>query len=275
MKKHVLILGGSGLVGRAIAGHLIIGEDIHICSTYHSSSRYNIGSSYPLDVGDIEGVRRLLETTKPTHVISCLRGDFKQQLACHKEVAAYLKTNGGRLYYCSTLNVFDKDISRGHDETDQPEASSEYGQFKVACEELITDILGHRAIILRLPQVWGKSCIRLDQLEEAYKNGESVIVFPKLYYNVASDNMIAKQVRNIMENELEGIFHLASTDTIQYSEFYRRLSEVLGYKKMLFDHNEEEQGQFVLIPNRVKQFPHDLQETCEGVINYITGANFV
>lgn len=275
MKKHVLILGGSGLVGRAIAGHLMIAEDTHICCTYHSSSRYNVGTSYPLDVGDIEGIRQLLETTKPTYVVSCLRGDFEQQLTCHKEVSSYLKTHGGRLYYCSTLNVFDKDISCGHDEMDQPEASSEYGQFKIACEELITGILGHRAIILRLPQVWGKSCIRLDQLKETYKNGEGVMVFPKLYYNVASDNMIAKQVCHIMENEMEGIFHLASTDTIQYSEFYRRLSEVLGYKKMQFDYNEEEQGQFVLITNRVKQFPKDLQETCQDVINYISGANFL
>lgn len=50
-KKHVLILGGSGLVGRAIAGYLMIDEDIHICSTYHSASIYNVGTSYPLDVG--------------------------------------------------------------------------------------------------------------------------------------------------------------------------------------------------------------------------------
>ncbi|QUI24657.1 sugar nucleotide-binding protein [Vallitalea pronyensis] len=275
MKKQVLILGGSGLVGRAIMGQLMMDKHVKISTTYHSSTRYTMGTSYPLDVDDIESVKQLLKKVQPTHVISCLRGDFKQQLACHKEVAAYIKKHNGWLYYCSTLNVFDQDISQGHHEEDKPQASSEYGQFKIDCEKLLLDILDQRAVILRLPQVWGKSCIRLDQLREANNHGKRITLYPKLHYNVASDHMIAKQVAHIMGHELTGIFHLASIDTILYSEFYRKLSEALGLKKIIWDEQEDEQGQFVLIPNRVKQFPKHLQETCDDVICYVAGADFV
>jgi len=82
-----------------------------------------------------------LNTLKPEIVISCLRGNYDEQLILHTEISKYLKKSNGRLYFCSTTNVFDNDLSKPHYEDNMPSSCTEYGQFKIECEKRIIDIL--------------------------------------------------------------------------------------------------------------------------------------
>ena len=130
--NRVLILGASGLVGKALIEELEGNYDIY--GTYHSN-----GSSsdklFRLDMDHMESISSILEELEPGIVISCMRGDFEQQINLHILVANYLRKNGGRLYYCSTANVFDGDVSRPHYEDDETNAESDYGNFKIAIND--------------------------------------------------------------------------------------------------------------------------------------------
>ena len=123
------------------------------------------GNAVLLEKGE-EALQSVLDAAKPEVVISCLRGDFAQQLEVHRFLADYLRERPGtRLVYLSTANVFDALNETPHIETDPPQAQSEYGCFKIACEQMLTERLGEQLLILRLPIVWGKNCPRLQILK--------------------------------------------------------------------------------------------------------------
>lgn len=263
--KKVLVLGGSGLVGKAVINEISKNPEFQVYGTYYKNrAGLYPNRSFAMDIEIPSNINRSLDIVKPDIIVSCLRGDFKHQLSMHIKAAEYLKKNNGRLYFCSTTNVFDNDMSRPHYENDMVNSFTEYGKYKIECEKRITEILQHNAIILRLPQVWGKNSPRLDQLY----NNETVTVYPKLFCNMNTDVIIAKQLLYIIESNLKGIFHLAAEDVINHKDFYRELIKWLGYDVRLQESYDEE-GYFALLSNRNEEFPDELRYKNESVINYL------
>lgn len=269
--NKVLVLGGSGLIGTAIIKEMDKYEKYDIYTTYYEHlPSINKGSCFKLDLEDVENISCILNNIKPKIVISCLRGDFEKQLILHTNVAKYLKENNGKLYFFSTTNVFDNDCSKPHYEDDEPNSSTDYGRFKIACEKSVIEILEENACILRIPQVWGKESPRLRELINTINKNEAVTVYPKLILNVNSDEMIAKQLSYIIENRLIGIFHLASEDIDNQSSFYKKLIMELGFKTVLMNESLEEEGYFELKSKRMNEFPEYLIVNSKAVIEYLT-----
>lgn len=267
----ILVLGGSGLVGRAIISEMKQYKEFQLYATYYENTTpLNQDKSYKLDIENPADINNILNATKPQSVISCLRGDYNKQMVLHTKVAEYLRENGGRLYFFSTANVFDNDLSKPHYEDDSPNSSTDYGQYKIACEKRIVEILQDNACILRLPQVWGKASPRMKQLLESMSNNEKVIVYPKLFLNTNTDEMIAKQVSHIIMNKLNGIFHLAAEDVINHKEFYNELINRLGFNSARIEENLEEEGCFALLSKRSNEFPERLRIANKSVIGYLT-----
>lgn len=268
--ESILILGGSGLVGRAIIDELNKNSDIKVYSTYFENpSALTQGGDFKLNIENLHDIDIILEETKPQCVISCLRGDFNKQLVLHEYVAEYLKNTNGKLYFFSTLNVFDNDLTKPHYEDEPQNSSSTYGQYKLACENKIQEILKDNACILRLPQVWGKACLRKTSLLKSLNEKEKIIVYPKLINNSTTDILIAKQLCYIMENRLKGIFHLVAEDLINHKEFYEKLILGLGFTNPKFKENLEESGVFALLSKRFDEFPKELRITNNEVIDYL------
>lgn len=139
MKKKVLIIGGSGLVGRAIKKELD-GTYI-VCIT--SRHRLNTQNAYQLDISDVSRLLNILNLTDPDVVVSSLRGDFDTQMKFHEILADWIKDNSisresaKKLLFISTTNVFDGDLSRPWTEKDVPLPESDYGIFKRDCEKCL------------------------------------------------------------------------------------------------------------------------------------------
>lgn len=269
--NKVLVLGGSGLVGTAIIKEMDKYEDYEIYSTYYKHMpSTNKSLCFKLDLEDVDNISCVLKNIEPKLVISCLRGDYDKQLILHTKVAKYLKENNGKLYFFSTTNVFDNDSSKPHYEDDAPNSRTDYGRYKIACEEIVIEILEENVCILRIPQVWGKYSPRLRELINTINKNEVVTVYPRLFLNVNSDEMIAKQLSYIIENKLSGIFHLASEDIENYSSFYKKLIMALGFKTVPINENLEEEGYFALKSKRMNEFPEYLRVYSKAVIEYLT-----
>jgi dTDP-4-dehydrorhamnose reductase len=266
--KRVLILGGSGLIGKAVIARISRDPDFQVCATYFSNILLHDNvCCYKLDVGEPGSISSILNIVKPQIVVSCLRGDFKKQLSLHSIISEYLKQTSGILYYFSTTNVFDGDLSRAHYEDDAPVSQTDYGRFKIECEKTIKEILRENACILRIPQVWGKVSLRMVEL-----NGpKEITLYPELFINTNTDNMIAKQLCYIINNGLRGAFHLAAEDLICHKEFYLRLIKNLGASPAVHD-DYNEKGNFALLSKRSGEFPLELRFTNEDVINSITAS---
>ena len=192
--QKVLVLGGSGLVGKAIITEINKCKEFETYATYFQGSiPLNQNRSFKLNIENLDNINSILNTVEPEIIISCLKGDYDKQLILHTEIAEYLKKSQGRLYFCSTTNVFDDDLTKPHYENDLPSSCTEYGKFKIDCEKIITGLLHDNACILRLPQVWGKDSPRMKELLKSLTNNEKVIVYPKLYINTITDVVIAKK----------------------------------------------------------------------------------
>jgi dTDP-4-dehydrorhamnose reductase len=268
--NKVLILGGSGLVGAAVINEMTEYSQFDVYSTYFQNPiLLNQGRCFKLDIEEENSINSILNTLKPQIIISCLRGDFNKQLILHVKTAEYLRENGGSLYFFSTANVFDNDLSKPHYEDDLPTSHTDYGQYKIECEKKISEILNDNACILRIPQVWGKGSPRMMELLNSLNNNKGIITYPKLYHNTITNVMIAKQLCHIINNDLKGIFHLVSEDIINYKDFYKELITGLGFRNARIEENFEEEGYFALLSKRTNEFPDELRFTNKSVINYL------
>jgi dTDP-4-dehydrorhamnose reductase len=266
----ILILGGSGLIGRAVINEMNKYNQFDVYSTYFQNPlSLNKDRSFKFNIEDEDNISSILNTLKPYIIVSCLRGNFNKQLILHIKIAEYLKKNGGKLYFFSTANVFDNDLSRPHYEDDLPNSHTDYGQYKIKCEKKIVEILGDNACILRIPQVFGESSPRMKELLQSLHNNKGIAVYPKFFHNTNTDVMIAKQLCYIINNNLKGIFHLTSEDVVNYKDFLNELISGLGFKNSRIEENFDEKGYFALLSKRSNEFPEELRFTNKSIINYL------
>lgn len=269
--NKVLVLGGSGLVGRAAVKEMSKDKDYEVYGTYaHNPAPWLGSKGLQLDVGRPSDVENVICGLKPDIVLSCMRGDYDNQLSLHVKIAEYLADHDGRLYFCSTANVFDNDLSRPHYEGDTPDAATDYGQYKQECEKLLSKILGGNCCILRLPQIWGTNCPRMSMLQASIARDEEVEVYPGLLYNANTDVMLSRQIHYIIRHRLSGIFHLAAEDIISHMDFYSRLLAVLGHSNARLKENPDEKGYMALLSSRHDELPPELRISNEDVIRHMT-----
>ncbi|WP_075617707.1 sugar nucleotide-binding protein [Paenisporosarcina indica] len=266
--RKLFILGASGLVGKALVEECKDGFDIY--GTYSSSAlKMPEANQYRLQINEIDKMKDIVESIKPDAVISCLRGDFDQQLIFHKELALIIKNIESILYYFSTANVFDGDFSQHHSELDTPNATSPYGKFKINCENTLQEILNERAVILRIPQIWGEKSPRMDIIKSGIENNH-IDVYSNLECNNLSDTLLAKQLKYIMENKLNGIFHLGSVDMMTHERFIGKLAKSLTYKELHFNHSLFQQitdNCYFGLKSYRNDIPKSLQQTNAEIIS--------
>ncbi|MDX8344942.1 sugar nucleotide-binding protein [Rossellomorea sp. YZS02] len=230
--KKLLLLGASGLVGKALVKEC--GDSFDVYGTYATRPLDLPGDKqYQLDISDKEKMKGVIQDIKPHVIISCLRGDFDQQLEFHRELAKEIEHTESTLYYFSTANVFDGDFTRHHAEEDKPNAASPYGKFKVECENLLQELLQERAVTIRIPQIWGRNSPRLDQIKSGIKEG-SMDVYSNLECNHLTDEWLAKQLKYIILHERKGIFHLGAVDMMTQAQFVEELVGCLTNKDITF-----------------------------------------
>ncbi|MDP4084616.1 MAG: sugar nucleotide-binding protein [Bacillota bacterium] len=270
--KKMLILGVSGLVGTAIAKECK--DFFEVYGSYVSSTiKLPIKKQIQLHVGQIEKLRETIQSVKPDIVISCLRGEFSQQLEFHKELALQLVDSHTILYFFSTTNVFDGDFSRFHSEIDIPFAESDYGNYKIQAENIVREMLGERAVIIRIPSIWGKESLRMNIVKEGVQKNQVINVYRNLIRDNLLDTLLAKQLRFMIEKELKGIIHLRSVDKITEAEFYERLLlKLTGQTSQLkhISYGEPKTTYYFGLNSNRYDIPQQLQCTNDYIINELT-----
>lgn len=270
-----LILGASGLAGSAImralqaAGYSVSGT----CRTPREDGGPPALLHFDLD--EPQSIMPLLEDVRPDTVISCLRGDFTRQLEAHRLLADFLHQHSGTLIYLSTANVFDGDLSRPHYEEDTPCSDSAYGQFKIACEQLLQARLGENCIVLRPPEIWGWDCPRLRALVKSAREGTPLQTYENLSVNYTTDAQIARWTAFILKHDLRGVFHVGTQDTSDYTAFLDRLAAQLDLPRPIYtvEQNNVPAYQAVL-PGR-SEIPAELQLSVQNVLHDLSKATIL
>lgn len=268
--NRILVLGASGFIGKTVScylkkEHMVFGT---FCN-HRDNSLPDVSMRY-LDVKEPDAVRPILEEIRPDWIISGLRGDFESQLVFHERLAEEMKLYpDSRLCYLSTANVFDGAADKPHSEMEQPKAESEYGQFKAACENMLLRILGDACVILRIPLVLGTDCPRIRGLFIDAEKGVPVRTRTNCYVNVTTDVQIAAFLRYLMEIQGNGIYHVGSTDWINYDELMRKLCIRLGLTKVSFIDESSEAKEYLGVLSTREEIPGGLKLTIDQLFDSI------
>ena len=226
-KHRVLILGASGFLGNAIYKELCpyfktygtYCRDNKALQNNHQFYQYNMEED---DIFDI------LETVKPTIVISALRGDFALQITAHTHIFEYVKGHKCKLIFLSSANVFDAYSKFPSYERDTTLSNSVYGHFKIKIENLLSKLPKRKAAVLRLPMVFGSHSPRIKKFKEQLLNQVPIEIFPNLIMNVTTDSRLTQQIHYIINRGKYGVFHLGSKDLVHHDDFVKEIIESLG-----------------------------------------------
>lgn len=265
--ETILILGASGLVGKALSKELAKNHKVQ--GTYSTKKTKEADISFQVENG---GISEILKQTKPSRIINCLRGDFKLQLKAWEEILSYAKEAKAWVYLCSTANVFDEDFLKPHFRNEKPSAESDYGKFKIQCEEMLISECKDRSAIFRLPMIWGKASPRMDKLIADLKANNKIQVYSNGYFSNNTDIMLAKQIAYIINNNLSGIFHTSSTEAINHFQFIKAIAEKLGYENVEYEKEILEGNKYFLavLPEE-REWEKQLEITNEDIIEYLCG----
>lgn len=265
-KHRILILGASGYLGNAIYKEL--GPYFKTFGTYRTPK--NVFESnkqffhYNVEEDD---VYEILEATKPTIIISALRGDFNAQTIAHQHIAEYVLEYGTKIIFLSSANVFDAYSKYPSYELDKTLSHSIYGHFKIKIENMLLRLPKKKVAVLRLPMVFGQQCPRIQEMKLFISENESVEIFPNLIMNVTLDKKVTQQIHYIINREKYGIFHLGSTDLVHHDEFVKQILEAISPKKIslkqVYTTNDD---RYLAVLPKFNKLPKHLQITSDKVL---------
>ncbi|WP_179019716.1 sugar nucleotide-binding protein [Winogradskyella forsetii] len=269
-KHRILILGASGYIGNAIYKEL--GPYFRTFGTYRVEKKeYKSNQQFIQYIVEEDDIYEILEATKPSIIISALRGDFNAQVIAHQHIAEYLAVTSCKLIFLSSANVFDAYSQYPSYELDKTLSHSVYGHFKIKIENLLLRMPKKQIAIIRLPMVFGTGSPRIQELKDAITENEAVEVFPNLIINVALDKKITQQIHYIINRNKYGIFHLGSTDLVHYDEFIKDVLAIITKKKVVlkqvFTTNDD---RYLAVLPKFNKLPKHLQITSEVVLEELS-----
>lgn len=268
----ILIFGASGYAGSKIR-EMLLTEYNNVYGTYFTKSKdyENDRFMFQYELGDEEALKQILDVLDPDIVISSLTGEFSLILSSHKIIADFLaEKQNKRIIFISTSNVYDGSLKEVHTELDIPKAESEYGKFKIECENVLLNRLGENTIIIRVPEIWGIDCPRIQKFKGNISNQLPIQTFENIYVNYTTNKQIAQWILYIIKNDLKGTFHVGSKDICEYIEFQNLLYKRLNLATPLYNIKKFDTKLYqAVLPNR-KEIPEYLQRSILEIIDEIT-----
>lgn len=267
-KHRVLILGASGFIGHAIYKELC--AYFRTFGTYRTPNKIHEENhhffQYNVEEDDVYVV---LKATKPSIIISSLRGDFRAQTMAHQHIVEYLIEHDCKIIFLSSANVFDAYSKYPSYELDKTFSDSIYGHFKIKIENMLLRLPKKKVAILRLPMVLGSQSPRLKEIKLHLQEKTAIEIFPNIIMNVTTDSKVTQQVHYIINRNKYGIFHLGSVDLVHHDEYIKDIISQIDSKngvvyKHVYTTNED---RYLAVLPKFNKLPKHLNITSKEVLD--------
>lgn len=246
---RMLVVGASGLLGHDLC--LLLKDRYQIFGTYFEHPLDIEGvESARLDISSSEEVQRCVEAVRPDILLLCAamtgvdacedEPDLADELnhrAVERLVGQLVGTDA-KLVHVSTDYVFDGDSHRPYTETEDPAPGSIYGRSKLLGEQAALAREG--ALIVRVSSVWGPDPRAgrrsfagwvLRSLDE----GNTIKLFTDQRVTPTYTGSFARTLPEMLERDLEGVYHLVSSDCLTRHESGLVLATVFGLETELIE----------------------------------------
>ena len=237
--KPWLVVGGDGLIGRALVRHLS-GEGRDVLAT--TRRRGLAGPTRPfLELSrDPSG----WAPSQPVEVAFLLAASANQQSCCADPavsrrinvdhtvaLARGLVAQGAFVVFTSTNLVFDGEAPR-YPTCASPTPTSEYGRQKAEAEQALL-ALGAPVAVVRLTKVLAADMPLIGGWIEALKAGRPVDAFSDLICAPMPVGYVAQALTRIGAAGRSGLYHLSGADEVSYVDLARSLASRLGADRTL------------------------------------------
>jgi len=248
--KRVLVCGSNGLLGQRLA-FLLDGESEYevLHSSYHRSfvNDQALIDYTQLDISNRSDVKSLISSYRPdivlnaaalTNVDFCEREReqaWKVNVAGVEHLVEVCRRINAKLIHVSTDYVFDGKFGN-YTETDRANPVNYYGKTKLAGENVILSS-GIEYAILRTILVYGigvnvKNNFALWVINNL-NEGKPIRCVDDQISNPTHVHDLAMAMKNVMERNANGLFHISGAETINRYNFALRAAEIFGYDKSL------------------------------------------
>jgi nucleoside-diphosphate-sugar epimerase len=234
--NKVLILGGSGLLGKSLVQYFINHNFQVGALSRHCKSKNNRFINYAVDVLNYEKLE--LVVSQYDFVINCIGQITNPIHECVSintkgitNIVEAVKKNGNYLIHLSTVSVYGSSSTVTEETAVEPE--SVYGSLKYFSEYQISQNLTNY-VILRISNLYGKFQIKgiLAYILRSFHNNEKALFFNndgslKRYYLHIDD--LTYIIKLILYKRLKGIYNLIGSDFLTIKQLITLSEKVLDY----------------------------------------------
>lgn len=237
----ICVIGGSGVIGSKFVEGFSNDNDVYY--TYFQNIIENCDNHKRLDITDKESTINYIKNLKPDIVIQSAALANVDLCETNKKLADMINIDGckniiegckitnSKIVFISTSFVFDGKKNE-YFENDKTSPSTHYGVTKLRGEEIVKDS-GLPYLILRTdqPYCWIKKGQRINSVLRVL----STLQEGKILYEVEDwfntptyvPELVSITVK-LIKNNLNGIFHVVSSDFISRYEWSIRTSRIFG-----------------------------------------------
>lgn len=219
---HVLVLGGTGFVGRNLVRHLLTDGGFRVQAPKRAE----------LDVTDFAAAETLLRAIKPDIVVNCaastgigaIEGQSAvEQLNIHMPArwAELCARAGCRFVHLSTDQIFPGTQAVPYRETDAGGAVSTYGITKFWGEQAV---LAHaRHLVARTSFVFGADGNTfMSRLPRLLAGNQPLKVVTGIRASCTHVSRLCEYLGKLMRAEAQGVFHVANRGEVSWEAFAAR-----------------------------------------------------
>jgi len=240
---RILVVGGSGFIGRYLAPHLAstLGEEV-FCTFRSRAPGGDVNHWYRLELTDSVALERLFGLIQPEVVVHLAAladvGTAEREperatainVAATENIASLCAAHGSRLVFVSTEYVFDG--RQGfYGEADSPNPVTHYGRTKLE-GELATARLAPGGSVVRTSIVYGWPAPGrrnyVPSLVERLRGGETCAGSTHVMRSPVYVERLVEGIARLVLDHHPGIHHIAGSDWVSMYEFAARVAAAFG-----------------------------------------------
>ena len=240
----ILVLGGSGLIGRKILEKFK--NQFDIISTHSNNPPSNNTHSTKVSLPDDWMIlKNLIEKEKPDVVINTMaysnldfceehkKDAFSLHVEMMEKISSICSKTNSKVIFISTDYVFDGKQNKKYSEDAEPNPINYYGSTKVLAEKIVLKNPNNAVLRTSLVYGYGERVRFMKYVLDSLKNGNKVFAYNDIFNSATNLDELVESIEKVIEKDARGIFHTAGSTCVTRYDFAKIIARKFGFDESL------------------------------------------
>jgi len=241
MQDKMLLIGGSGFLGLNWQHH----NSFYDISPTYNSFLPNFKADwiqFSYNGSNINDLEKLIHEVSPKVIVNCAAITNIELCENERTLSQSINTDFPRALAilareisCKFVHIstdhYHSEINAPRKEVDELFPINFYGETKLAAEKLILKEFP-KALVVRV-NFFGHGEMRnpslIDEILLNLSSGKNFYGFNDVFFTPVSIRELVVNVNKLIDKNLDGIFHIASSDVVSKFEFAKKVCEIFEY----------------------------------------------